>query len=429
MSHPTSASRFYYGWYVVLACNCIAAMTWGVGIFNQGVFLGYYAETYGWSPATMSVGSTLFHLTAGVVGILVGRAIDRRGPKPILIGGALIMGAGAIAFGLTDALWQIFPAFIALSIGFASLHTVTLGKIVARWFLRQRSRAMALATFGAGVGGALLVPMNAYLLERWGGAAGGLALAAITLLFVVPLALFVIKDGPETLGLRPDGDDPDAAEDAPDAPTDAATARDDREWRISDATRTAAFWAISIAFFGAMLAQSGMLLHQVMFLQGTFGLVGAASIVTLTTVMGMVGRLVFAVFGDRWRSRDVASAVFLLQASGFVLFAVHPVPWSLVAGSAIFGFTMGLCVILQPLTTAECFGQRSFGTVFGPIYMWIRTGSAIGPLAIGLLFAATGTYTAAWLVLAAALTVAAISIRWAVAPEPAAAGARESAAR
>lgn len=419
MSNASTTSRLYYGWYVVLACNCVAAMTWGVGIFNQGVFLGYYAETYGWSPATMSVGSTLFHLTAGVVGILVGRVIDRRGPRAILICGALTMGAGALAFGLTDALWQIFPAFIALSIGFASLHTVTLGKIVARWFLRQRSRAMALATFGAGVGGALLVPMNAYLLERWGGPAGGLALALITVLFVVPLALFVIKDGPETLGLRPDGDAPNVEPEETATPHRAAAARDEREWRVSEATRTAAFWAIAIAFFGAMLAQSGMLLHQVMFLQGTFGLVGAASIVTLTTVMGMVGRLLFAVFGDRWRSRDVASAVFLLQAAGFVLFAVHPVPWSLVAGSAIFGFTMGLCVILQPLTTAECFGQRSFGTVFGPIYMWIRTGSAIGPLAIGLLFAATGTYTAAWLVLAAALTVAAVSIRWAVAPESA----------
>ena len=416
MSNASTTSRLYYGWYVVLACNCVAAMTWGVGIFNQGVFLGYFAETYGWSPATMSVGSTLFHLTAGAMGILVGRVIDRRGPRAILIGGALTMGAGALAFGLTDALWQIFPAFIALSIGFASLHTVTLGKIVARWFLRQRSRAMALATFGAGIGGALLVPMNAYLLERWGGAAGGVALAVITVLFVVPLALFVIKDGPETLGLRPDGDAPNDEPEETATSHQAAADRDDREWRVSEATRTAAFWAIAIAFFGAMLAQSGMLLHQVMFLQGTFGLVGAASIVTLTTVMGMVGRLLFAVFGNRWRSRDVASAVFLLQASGFVLFAVHPVPWSLVAGSAIFGFTMGLCVILQPLTTAECFGQRSFGIVFGPIYMWIRTGSAIGPLAIGLLFAATGTYTAAWLVLAAALTVAAVSIRWAVAP-------------
>lgn len=416
MSLPLS--RVYYGWYVVLACNCMAAMTWGVGIFNQGVFLGYFAETYGWSPATMSMGSTLFHLAAGVVGIMVGRVIDRRGPRPILIGGALFMGAGAVAFGLTDTLWQVFPAFLLLSIGFASLHTVTLGKIVARWFLRQRARAMALATFGAGVGGALLVPMNAWLLERWGGAAGGVALAAITIVVIVPLAIFVFKDGPEVLGLRPDGDGESEDRD-PLVPPSAADLHDRREWRVADATRTAAFWAISVSFFAAMLAQSGMLLHQVMFLQRTFGLIGAASVVTLTTVMGMAGRTLFAVFGNRFHSRDVSSAVFLLQASGFLLFAVHPAPWSLVTGSAIFGFTMGICVILQPLTTAECFGQQSFGRVFGPIYMWIRIGSAIGPLTIGLLYAAKGNYTAAWLVLSAVLALAAVTIRWATPPAPA----------
>jgi OFA family oxalate/formate antiporter-like MFS transporter len=188
---------------------------------------------------------------------------------------------------------------------------------------------------------------------------------------------------------------------------------------VAEATRTAAFWALSASFFGAMLAQSGMLLHQVMFLQTTFGLIGAASVVTLTTVMGMAGRVLFAVFGNRFRSRDVASLAFLLQASGFLLFAVHPAPWSLVAGSAIFGFTMGICVILQPLATAECFGQQSFGRVFGPIYMWIRIGSAIGPLVIGLLYAANGRYTAAWLVLTAVLTLAAVTIRWATPPAPA----------
>jgi MFS family permease len=413
-----SLSRVYYGWYIVGACNCVATITWGVGIFNQGVFLAYFREAYGWSPVTMSIGSTVFQLTAGAVGIFVGRLIDRRGPRAILIGGAVAMAAGAVLFGYADAVWHVFPAFVVLSIGFASLHTVTIGKIVARWFRRRRARAMALATFGAGVGGALFVPMNAWLLERWGGLAGGLALAALSLLIVVPLALFVVKDGPEVLGLRPDGDGT-----TDDAPTDAAAdAHDQREWSVKEATRTVAFWAISASFFAAMLTQSGMLLHHTMFLQGTFGLVGAASIITVTTVAGMIGRVLFAAFGDRWRSRDLATGILLLEATAFLLFAFHPVPWSMVLGSAIFGFSMGLVVTLQPLTTAECFGQRSFGRVFGPIYLWIRIGSALGPLIIGVLYAANGSYTAAWIVLAIMLMLAAVAIRWATPPAPASAG-------
>lgn len=403
--------RIYYGWYIVVACNCVAFITWGVGIFNQGVFLGYFAEQHGWSTAAMSAGATLFHLWAGLVGILVGRVIDRRGPRGILIAGAVTLSAGTIGLGLTSELWQLFPAFLALSTGFASIHTVTLGKIVARWFIRLRSRAMALATFGAGIGGALLVPLNAYLLERWGGPAGGIALAVITMIAIVPLALFVFKDGPETLGLSPDGDHTDDTAATPVKPDTEL-----RDWTASEAMRTVAFWSLSAAFFCGMLAQSGFLLHQVLFLKATFGLVGAASVVTVTTIAGMVGRVLFAIFGDRWKSRDVAVLFFLLQASGFILFAVHSAPWSLVLGSAIFGFTMGVVVVLQPLATAECFGQPSFGRVFGPIYMWIRIGSAIGPLIIGLLVTATGDYRASWITVALMLIAASIAVRWATAP-------------
>ena len=39
--------RIYHGWYVVGACNCVAIMTWGIGIFNQGVFLGFFEREYG----------------------------------------------------------------------------------------------------------------------------------------------------------------------------------------------------------------------------------------------------------------------------------------------------------------------------------------------------------------------------------------------
>jgi hypothetical protein len=79
----------YYGWYIVIACNFVALMTWGIGIFNQGVFLGFFEREYGWSRSTLSIGPMLFHMGAGVVGIAVGRLIDRCRPRPILIVGAV----------------------------------------------------------------------------------------------------------------------------------------------------------------------------------------------------------------------------------------------------------------------------------------------------------------------------------------------------
>ena len=59
---------------------------------------------------------------------------------------------------------------------------------------------MAAATFGAGLGGAILVPLNAFVIEQWGVLAAGVVLAVVTLGIIGPIALWVIKDGPEVLG-------------------------------------------------------------------------------------------------------------------------------------------------------------------------------------------------------------------------------------
>ena len=409
---PRRARGLYYGWYVIIACNVVAFMTWGVGVFNQGVFLAYFAERYGWARADLSLGPTLFYIWAGVVGVAVGRLIDRIGPRPVLVVGALTLGAGAVALGSARSLWQVYPAFLLLSSGYAFLHTVTLGAIVSRWFVRERARAMAAATVGASFGGMLLAPLNAAMLDRWGGPAGGLTLALIAVGSVLPMALWVIMRGPEALGLRPDGD----AAPAEDANRAVAAPDADRAWTLAAVMRTRSFWAIVISFHLVMIAQAGFLIHQVLFLQPRFGLVRAATVVTVTGVMGVLGRLAFVVIGNRWPPRRLAASVFLIQAVGLLLSALGGTQSLLVAGSALFGLTMGVSISLQPVITVECFGQRSFGRIYGPVYLAIQQGSAVGPLLLGLLAGMADSYRPALLLVSAGLLVATVGIQLVVPP-------------
>jgi MFS family permease len=391
----------------------------------------------------------LFYIWAGVAGVLIGRLIDRRGPRPILIAGALLLGAGTTALGLASEPWHVYPGFLLLGSGYACLHTVTLGAIVARWFVRQRTRAMGAATFGASIGGMILAPLNALLLERWGGLAGGLTLAAIAISLVVPLAIWVVKDGPEAVGQRVDGDQ----EALTPNPSPCARARgaslplshgrergsggeglppstdDDREWQVAEAARTAAFWAIAVCFHLTMMAQGGFLVHQVMILQPTFGFVVAATVVSVTTITGTVGRVAFAAVGDRWAPRQIAAAMFALQALGLALAALGSpgadgaaggglsgAAWILAAGSVVFGLTMGIIVSIQPLVAADCFGRRSFGRIYGPIYLAIQIGTGLGSLVFGLTATAFGSYGPVLAVVALTLLLAAFGMRWAVRP-------------
>jgi MFS family permease len=137
--------------------------------------------------------------------VLVGRVVDKHGARPALLGGAVFLAAALLGMAYVSELWHVCLAFPMLGIGFACIHTVTIGKIVSRWFLAKRPRAMASATFGAGFGDALLVPLNILMIQNYGLLGGSLTLIAVSILILVPMALFVIKDGPEVLGQHVDG--------------------------------------------------------------------------------------------------------------------------------------------------------------------------------------------------------------------------------
>lgn len=398
------ASRMYYGWIIVLACNGVACITWGVAIFNQGVFAAYWIGAYGWSPASLAGAPALFQLWAGFAGIVVGRVVDRHGPRPALLAGAVFLSAGLSVIAITEALWQVYAAFLLLGTGFACIHTVTLGKIVARWFLRQRGRAMAAATLGAGIGGAILVPLNAWLIQTAGIQTACLALAGITVATLLPLAIFVIKDGPETLGLMIDGGARARVE--PDAASVAAEARDAREWTLGQAMAGPNFWALACCLGFGMLAQSAFLFHQTPFLETRVGLMAAAGIVSATTLSGLVGRAVFLIFGDRLSIRLWMTIVYALQAAAFLALAFATGPTGLTLGSMLFGATMGLVITLQPLSVTHVFGRISFGRIYGAVYFAIRTGAALGPLAVGAVLVLAASYETGWLAVACSLVLA-----------------------
>ena len=403
---PDRPPRLYYGWIVVLACNFVAMITWGVAIFNQGVFAAYYATTYQWPLSYLSLGPVVFHVWAGFAGILVGRLVDQYGPRYVLVGGALLLCAALAVFGLVQEVWHYFAAFLILATGFACIHTITIGKIVARWFVRHRARAMAASTVGAGVGGAVLVPINALMIERYGPLGAACVLAAITLIIILPIALWVIRDGPEVMGLEPDG-----ARNAEVAGSTAAVEpTDTRPWTASAAMQTRVFWGLALCFALGMIAQSAYLFHQVPFLQGKLGLVNAAWIVTVTTLSGMAGRAAFIGIGDRLSPNTWMIVVFFIQAMAFMVLAVAASPVGLIIGSALFGLTMGVVITLQPLVTAFVFGRTSFGNVYGPIYLGIRIGAAVGPGLVGLAVAGLDGYPFVWTCLAVTLIAAGLLV-------------------
>src|SRR5439155_12523420 len=118
----------------------------------------------------------------------------------------------------------------------------------------------------------------------------------------------VMRSGPDTLGLGPDGD-------TPRPPSARPLAAGDRRWR-RNALHTWRFWSVSAPFALGLAAQVGVLTHLVALVTPTLGASGAARAVSATTAAAVIGRLVTGLVVDRLNRRLVASATLVIQITG-----------------------------------------------------------------------------------------------------------------
>jgi predicted MFS family arabinose efflux permease len=67
-------------------------------------------------------------------------------------------------------------------------------------------------------------------------------------------------------------------------------------------------------------------------------------------------------------------------------------PSSLLAGTVLFGLTMGNSLMMHPLLLAERFGTREYGRIYSTSQLVTMIGVAGGPAAIGYMYEAAGGY-------------------------------------
>ena len=121
--------------------------------------------------------------------------------------GRLAVIASAAMFGVrwVEALWQLYAFHILFGAGYAACALLPCTTLVARWFNEKRSIALSYASTGLSVGGILLTPLSAKLIDIGGIGWAAQWLALIFFIGIVPVSLLVFRPSPASMGLRPDG--------------------------------------------------------------------------------------------------------------------------------------------------------------------------------------------------------------------------------
>jgi len=389
----------FYGWYIVLTCGVLAFYSWGLGFYGLGVYLQALHAEHGWSTSLISAAITLYYVGSAALGLVLGGIVDRRGGRPVIVFGTLVMGASVATLSFLTAWWQLFAVLLVMSTSLASLSTTTIGGTLLPWFKERRGRAMSLAMMGPSVGGMVLVPLLVYLAARYGFRIATVAAALLLWVSLLPLAAFVLKRRPEDLGLLPDGKERGEEDSGAVGPASLSPAA--RTWTRREALRTWPFWNVAIPFALGFVAQVGFLVHQLTFLTPSLGEARAAFAVSVTTFVALVGRVVLGLLSDYVDRRLLGAACVAIQGLALALMATTQSPWALLLGSMAFGVGVGILITLPPLLTQEAFGTSSFGRVFAMVNGTMQVGVALGPSVVGVLRDHWGGYEGALYVLSA----------------------------
>ena len=371
----------------------------GISLWSLSVFVLPMTDDLEWSRTSFFAALTIRSLLTGILAPIVGPWLDtRRGPRLLVFGGAILLGASLVGTKFVDEAWQFWLLFGILG-GFAQAGSgfVVIQSIVPKWFVRKRGRALGIATMGTGLG-ALLFPVSVSVLVNsigWRDAWLVLGIASVAVL--APLSLLV-RTRPEDVGLLPDG------ETAPQTAAESATGPSmEQSLTRHQAVRTSTFWLLvgsfSLAGFGIVGFQSNWVPYL---LESGFSSVQAASTIAIYGALSGLSRPLWGLMGERVPARYLMATVTTLTAASILMFlGVRTIPM-LVSFMTIAGLVMGGYIIVQSLITSNYFGRAHLGSIGGAMHPFLTMSFALSPLLVGVLYDLQGRYTLAFLLAMAA---------------------------
>ena len=400
---PTTA---YHGWLVVAAAFLIAMYGFGLGFYGPGIYLVALNAHHGWSTAELSSAITAYYiLGAALLFFGVGPLFDRHGARAVVMIGTAALCCGVVSLTLVARQWQVYAAFAAMSVGWATMSGAAINIIVAPWFDRRRGLAVSWSLNGASAGGVVIVPLLTFLIARVGLAIAVEAVAASMLAILIPVAALILRPR------RPD--EHDRADAVPASGQPAIPSRGltlGPRFHLPTVLRSNRFVTTSAPFALGLTAQVGFLTHQIAFLSPMIGAVPAGWAVSLTTLAAVLGRIATGFVLDRLDRRAVACVNFIVQALAMGILATSTAPAMLYLGCGLFGLGVGNATSLPGLIVQHEFPAPHFSRVVSLVVAINQFSFAFGPTILGQLERARGSYSTALFVCLAAQATAAIIV-------------------
>jgi MFS transporter, OFA family, oxalate/formate antiporter len=380
VTQQTDRSEFSVGWKVLLA-GFLGTMCGASPLpFNV---LGFLFEPldreYGWDVQQVSIGITVFGITASLLAPVFGWLADKYGVRRVAIWSLLgfVITFSALFFTPATLIGFYFLWFLVGAVGIGSTP-VTWSRGLSLWFVKRRGLALGIMLVGTSAA-ALLVPRLAvWSSAEFGWRAMFPIVALLPLLVALPATLAFFRE--PRMDERP-------------ATLTNATGQL-AGMTLPDAMRTRQFWLLWLSIFLIAAAYGGAHIHMPSIV-GDHGISrdAAAGVMGIVGIGLLCGRIGVGFMLDRVWGPAIAFPVLCLPAVACYLLLGTSSEMAMINLAAFFlGFAAGAESDLIAFLAARYFGMANFGKIYGMLYMPFGLMSAISPVIYGTVRVNSGSY-------------------------------------
>lgn len=391
---------------ITLAAAGILMITNGIRLAN-GLFLGPINTSTGLGIASLSLAMAIGQFFWGAVQPVTGALSDRFGPRPVLLGGVVLM---AVATALTPFMSSTLG--LALTLGVlsaagsgAASFSVLIGAAAQRMPAESRGTASGVINAGGSFGQFVFAPIAQKLIQSLGWMGAMWSMALITLA-ALPLV------GKLTANTQ--------------APHASATPDGGMRQALKDAFRNPSYGLLHLGFFTCGFHIAFLVTH----LPGEVDLCGlppsvASWSLAIIGLANIAGSLYVGGAVTRYRSKYVLAVMYGSRAVLVAAYLLLPkTAWTFYAFAAGLGFTWLATVPPTATLVGKLFGTRYLATLFGMTLLSHQIGGFLGAWLGGLAITRMGDYSWMWyadMVLALGAALVNLPIREAAIAKPAAA--------
>ncbi len=381
----------------VLVVLCLSQLTgWGVLFYAFPVLAADIAADTGWSSTAVTGAFSVSQLVGAVVGVPVGRVLDRYGPRPVMTVGSLVAVVALPLVAWAGSLPWFFVAWVLVGVAGAGVLYQPAFAAVTRWHGERRVSALTMLTVFGGLAGTVFAPMAAFLVADLGWRQTYLVLALVFAVVTLPVHGF---------GLRLPW---------PDVPSSGGA-----EEHPSVVARSRPFVVlVSVIGLGALALHAVVVTIVPLLAERGLSPEAAAWAVGLGSIGQALGRLAYGWLAARTTVRVRTVAVLLAGSATVLVLAVLPgPPAALVLAAVVAGAVRGVFFIVQAMAVTERWGTRHYGRLAGMLQAPVMVTVAVAPWIATAVAEPLGGYSTVFVLLSAVALVAGL-LAFASTPAP-----------